>query len=237
MKRKSTAMIVACLALFVALSGAGIAQAYTGEESPYLTPPKLPHIYSNGQQFASQKWFRMIGWGTVTLSNATTGPVECHSIFAEQLENPYLNKERMIEGKNEIYSGAAQGEWWPWGFYECSSPPCTSLGGQVAVTFAVIPPWGIRAELTELQGEPGVVRQHLQKLELTIACSGSPPTSFGGEVAPSYVGGGTSPVIPEEMRFDPGSGALTGADGSLTVAGALKIMGYGAQQLASARTP
>jgi hypothetical protein len=196
------------------------AQAYTGEEPPFGTPPKVPHLYANGLMVSNG--LRIDGWGNMTYSNAIAGPVQCRSVFAEKLENPSVT--RTIEGKEESYVGAARGIWDLWIPYECGSNCASQMTG-----FGEATP----AELTELQGERGVIRQHLGAVEARLACNGA-TTTYKGELAPKFKNTGIGIGSPEELGFDTTSGTLSGAT---TVNGNLKIQGYGAMQMVTAQTP
>jgi large repetitive protein len=75
------------------------------------------HVYKNGVIGAEGKPLRTIGWGTLKLTNATLGEVECHDITAGSMENP-------------TGGGSAVGKVQAFYPYECISESCKALAGR-----------------------------------------------------------------------------------------------------------
>jgi hypothetical protein len=195
-----------------------------------------PHIYKNGMAVGEGKPFRMLGWGNVTYTNATVGSVECHTLYAEALENPPVTVEE-VGGKKVVREHPARGWRQVWGPYECVSPLCASAAGSIEVQTSLGFAGNWTAELTEVQA--GVIRDQWPLVSVSFSCPQAYSTaSFAGSIAPRFVGDGTAiGSVPEEVAFDANSPTLTGADGALTLGGRIKVEGYGAEELTTVRNP
>jgi hypothetical protein len=172
---------------------------------------------------------RTIAWGTLKLTNSTVGEVECHTVSAGYLENPTGGGPAVAKVLGLVP-------------YECVSASCRAAGG---TGIEVIPgelPWS--AEATE--PSTGVFRMRTGKktkaagaVSLGVDCIGVKNAEFLGETAPLALNNGISiGSAPDEEEFDqPGSGGLENVTlGGLTIAGKLKILGYGAQELIEVKT-
>jgi hypothetical protein len=182
---------------------------------PAVASAAFPHIYSNGVMKAYGKEVRIIGWGNVTFSTRTIGEVECQSLFAEGLTNFSPTEP------NEP-PPAARGGVSVWPLYRCNAPGCVGQGGALTASISFNE---YSARLVE--SAPGVIRD---SIPATVALGCPSPTSYSGEIAPSFMGDGISASGPEELKLESGPGGLS-------MSGNLKLEGYGAEELLSAKTP
>jgi hypothetical protein len=192
------------------------------------TAPACPHVYRNGVIFAEGKKLRVIGWGTLTLTNPTLGEVECHNVGAGYVENP-------------IGGGTAGGKSQAEVDYECESKSCKAFGGNVESTPENLP-W-----IEELiEPEPGVFRIKIGKkgkepgsILVRSKCLGLFNEQFFGELAPKILNNGISiGALPGEAEFDAGAGVLESTFfGTGKTTGRPKGEGYGAQELIEVKNP
>jgi Domain of unknown function (DUF1929) len=189
-----------------------------------------PHVYKNGVIEAGGNRLRMIGWGTIKLTNSTLGEVECHEIMASYLEN-------------QAGGGSAVGQVQALAPYECVSESCKALGGTYAEVTAEKLPWSTEV----LQAGEGAFRIRTgNRIKSTGAvflrdnCAGVKSTQFFAEEAPKFLNNGIAiGVGPEEVEFDqPGSGELESeALGGLKFSGKVKVEGYGTEELIEVKNP
>lgn len=187
-----------------------------------------PHVYRNGSEMGGGKTLRVIGWGTLDYHNETIGTIECHTLMAQQLENP----SKYIEGpKGEPIQLQAEGQVEIWDTYECSDPACVTP----TITNRMV--GSPNAELIE--PEPKVIREKIG-LEVSLNCPGFLSGNFTGAVQPRILNNGVTIGIPGEIAM-PGTeangGALTSALGELAVQKNIKFEGYGAEELIEAKNP
>jgi hypothetical protein len=73
---------------------------------------------------------------------------------------------------------------------------------------------------------------------LRVNCVGVKNTQFSAEVVPKVLNNGIAVgVAPDEEEFDAGSGELESELGGLKLAGKVKVMGYGGEELIEVRNP
>jgi hypothetical protein len=199
-----------------------------GSDQTFTTA--TPHAYKNGVILGGGKKLQVIGWGTLKLTNSTLGEVECHTASAGYLENPTGGGPAVAKVLGLVP-------------YECVSASCKAAGG---TGIEVIPrelPWS--AEATE--PATGVFRMRTGNktkaagaVSLGVDCIGVKNAEFLGETAPLALNNGVSiGSSPDEEEFDqPGSGELQNVTlGGLKIAGRLKILGYGEQELIEVKNP
>jgi hypothetical protein len=200
-----------------------------GSDQAFTTT--IPHLYKNGAIMAEGKPLRWIGWGTLKLSNATLGEVECHYVMAGFAENP-------------TGGGAPVGKVQGLDPYECVlSASCKASGGTAIGVTPETLPWSL--EVTEPQ--PGVFRMRSGNSSkaagavfVSVNCVGVKNVQFFGEYAPKVLNNGISiGTGPNEEEFDqPGSGELQSEGlGGLKFSGKVKIEGYAAQELIAVKHP
>jgi phosphodiesterase/alkaline phosphatase D-like protein len=187
------------------------------------------HVYKNGTMGAEGKPVRTIAWGTLKLTNASLGEVECHTVSAGYLENP-------------AGGGSALGKVQGFVPYECVSASCTSLGGSASEVTPEALPWSTEA----IEAEGGAMRIRSGNRVraagadlVRVNCVGKVSGQFVGEAAPKFLTGLEIGAVPTEEEFDqPGSGELESeANGGLKSSGKLKVQGYGAQELLEVKNP
>jgi hypothetical protein len=193
------------------------------------TPPACPHLYKNGGISTEGKKLRIIGWGTLKLTNPTLGEVECHNVGAGYAENP-------------VGGGTAVGKSQAYADYECESAHCASLGGKAIESTAEGLPW--TEELIE--PEAGVFRIKIGKkgkepgsIIVKTNCVGVFSETFFGELKPKILNNGFSIGSgPGEAEFDAGAGELESQIfGAGKSAGKLKGEGYAAEELIEIKNP
>jgi hypothetical protein len=202
-------------------SGKGSDQTFTAASA---------HVYKNGTMGAEGKPVRTIAWGSLKLTNAAIGEVECHTVSAGYLENP-------AGGSSAL--GRVQGLV-P---YECVSPSCAALGGTAIEVSPEKLPWS--AEASEVEGggfriKNGNRVNAAAAVYMRVNCVGKFNGQFVGESAPKSLNNGLSiGAAPAEEEFDqPTSGELEGeASGGLKLSGKLKVEGYAAEELIEVKNP
>jgi hypothetical protein len=187
-------------------------------------------VYRNTVLAAQGEKLRLVGWGTLTFTNATLGEVECHDITAGYLENPTGG----VSGVGQVLA---------FGPYECVSESCKASGGSGIEVGSETLPWS--TEVTE--SGAGTFRLKIGNplkasgaMFLRLNCVGKMGGKFVGETQPKVLNNGLSiGAKPGEYEFDrPGAGELASeALGGLKFSGRLKIEGYGAQELIEVRSP
>jgi hypothetical protein len=197
------------------------------------TPPACPHVYKNGVISPEGRKLRLIGWGTLKLTNSTLGEVECHDMGAGYAENPTGGGTAVGKLQAEVY-------------YECVAEQCKALGGtEIEITGEKLP-W-----IEELiEPEAGLFRIKIGKkgntaeaIHLTVNCKGETKdvvkVEFYGEVAPKVLNNGLSiGAAPDEGEFDAGAGELESELlGGGKTTGKLKVEGYSAEELLEVRNP
>jgi hypothetical protein len=189
-----------------------------------------PHVYKNGVIASEGKRVGMIGWGTLKLTSATLGEVECQNITAGNLENP-------------VGGGSAVGKVQAFVPYECVSESCKTSGGSAIEVTAEKVPWS--TEVTEVEGGAFRIRTGNRikapaAAFLRVNCVGVKNTQFFAEDAPKVLNDGFAiGTSPDEEEFDqPGSGELESeALGGLKLSGRVKFEGYGTEELIEVKNP
>jgi hypothetical protein len=190
----------------------------------------FPHAYKNLVKGAEGTALRWIAWGTLKLSNATLGEIECHDVMAGFLENP-------------TGGGPAVGKIQGFAPYECVSESCKALGGTAIEVTAETLPWS----LAVAQPQPSIFRMTSGNgskapgaVSIRVNCVGVKSAQFLGEDAPKLLNNGLSAgALPTEEEFDqPGSGELISEGlGGLKFAGRIKIEGYVAEEVIELSNP
>jgi hypothetical protein len=204
------------------ISGSGGGGTSTGSDQAFSTT--IPHVYKNGVTGSEGKPLRWIAWGTLKLSNATLGEVECHDVMAGSVENP-------------TGGGSPIGKLQAFAPYECISESCKTLGGTAIAVTPENLTWS--AEVTEpavgvFRMRSGNRSKAAGAVFVRVNCVGVKSVQFFGEYAPRVLNNGVSiGTAPDEEEFDqPGSAELESeASGGLKFSGKVKIEGYGAQEL------
>jgi hypothetical protein len=177
----------------------------------------------------------IIAWGTITLSNvkggATGSFITCHSAGAGTLFNP-------------AGGGAGESLTQVLATFACESQGFCPAGQSTAVVAEELP-W--RNMLTEEVA--GTIRQEATGIKLFVAClvgqkveGGSKFVIGAGQkgVRPKAVTGGSA-LHPGLFEFGEASGELevegSGAAVTRKAEGAVKILGYNAQELISVKNP
>jgi hypothetical protein len=186
------------------------------------------HVYTNGIGGTEGNIVRTIGWGTLKLTNASFGEVECHTITGGYMENP-------------TGGGSATGKVQALFPYECVSANCKSSGGTAIELTPENLPWS--TEATEVEGGAFRLRtgnriKAAGAVFLRVNCVGVKNTQFFAEVVPKILNNGISiGSAPDQEEFDqPGSGELE-SEGGLKLAGKVKFEGYGSEELIEVRNP
>jgi hypothetical protein len=202
-----------------------------------------PHFYKNRVILPEEtggpgaEGTDIIAWGTLTLSSLTLGPLTCVHAIVGDVYNP-------------IGGGVGEGKLDSFTAVDCTSELCESA----SKSKLEIVPEGLEgfgeweAKLTEaVAGKP--------RLKIGNSTSGSPtqikflikcpPTGFGeikvkakGELSPLVANGTSIGASPSKLTFDAESGELefaTTKEGKVT--GSLKVMGFEAGELISAKNP
>jgi hypothetical protein len=196
-----------------------------------------PHYYVNGARLkeGAMNMKTFIGWGTLIFKGVKGGipgnKITCHWAAAGTLLNPA--GQSAGEGSTQVFSGYACQQ-------EFVCPSETTSSALVAEKL----PW--RAELTE--EVPGTIRQETESERVSVEC-------FKGETlvttvpfhqGPSEKGqrpkvvNGTSALHPSALEYDEGAGILElGDEATITgrFEGALKLLGYNAQEMIGAKNP
>jgi hypothetical protein len=203
-----------------------------GSDQTFATA--TPHYYRNGGLVGSTP-ITSIDWGTITLANVKGGVtgsfVTCHSAGAGTLFNP-------------TGGGAGEGLTQVFATFACESQGFCPTGQSTAVVAEGLP-W--HSSLTEELA--GTIRQETTGVKMFIECL------VGGKVeggAQFVIGAGqkglrpnskngTEVLHPSVLEFGEGSGELEaeGSGGTVTrkVEGAIKILGYNAQEVISIKNP
>jgi PKD domain len=189
-----------------------------------------PHWYRNGVMITDGQPVSTIAWGTLKLTNATLGEVECHEVIAGQVENP-------TDGGAAVDKVQASAP------YECVSESCKALGGAGIEVTAEKLPWN--AEVAET--EEGAFRMRTgNRLKAAgavferVNCIDAQNAQFFGENVPRFLNNGLAiGSAPGEEEFDqPGSGELESESlGAGKIGGKVKIEGYLAQELLEIKSP
>jgi hypothetical protein len=210
-------------------------QARWATQNFALTPqPTHPHYYSEGALVGSAPRAD-VAWGTITLANVKGGSpgsfITCHSAGAGTLLNPESG-------------GAGEGLTQVFATFACESQGIC-LAGESSALVAEELPW--HHILTE--EVVGTVRQESTGIKVLIECLVGEKvesvhrflTGAGqkGLRPSSHVG--TSALHPGLFSYDAGSGELEaeGSSGAITrrAEGAVKILGFDAQELISIVNP
>ena len=200
----------------------------TGTGSDQTFTAATPHVYKNGLKLAEGKKLRTIGWGTLKLTNATLGEIECHTISAGYSENP-------------TGGGAAIGKVQAFSPYECVAETCKSLGGtKIEITPEKLP-WNaevVEPETGAFRMKTGNRTKTAGAIFFTVNCEGVTKPQFSGEETPKILNNGlTIGSAPGEEEFDAGAGELESEVGAGKVAGRGKGMGYAAEELIEVKNP
>jgi PKD domain len=189
-----------------------------------------PHVYTNGGKVAEAEKVRTIGWGTLKLTNAIIGEVECREVNAGYLENP-------------TGGGAAIGKIQAFAPYECTSESCKALGGTAIEATAEALSWSTEAT----EAEAGAFRMRTGNrikaagaVFLRVNCVGKINAQLTGEDLPKILNNGSAiGSKPGQVEFDqPGSGELeSGAVGPGKISGRFKIEGYEEEELIEVKNP
>jgi IPT/TIG domain-containing protein len=204
----------------------------TGSDRTFNTA--TPHYYNEGVLVGSVPKTD-VAWGTIKLANVKGGvtgsSVTCHSASAGTLLNP--------EG-----GGAGEGLTEAFATFSCESTG-TCLAGQSTAVVAEALPW--HNILTE--EVLGTIRQETTGVKVSIECLvGEKVESAQRFLTGTAARGlrpaihlGTSALHPAFFEFGEGSGELEseGSGGTITrkVEGAIKILGFDAQELISTKNP
>jgi hypothetical protein len=165
----------------------------------------------------------IVSWGTVSLRTVAggSGEVVCHTVSAGTITNPGGQAEGV--GSTQLFEA-----------YRCQSAGCPA-GADVVVGEGL--PWP--SHLVTLSG---VIRVRSEGVRLGVECqaeAGGPGiTRFIGSYQPQAMQG-ISALYPGFLEFDPDSGTLEkeGSNGAVQdqLEGAVKLLGYDAQQLIGAK--
>jgi len=184
-----------------------------------LTSASPPHVYQNGARLAEGEPFPTIEWGTIKLTNASVGEVECHTAAGGYLENP-------------TGGGAAVGEVEAFAPYDCVAEACTSQGGKIKVIAEKLP-WPVEV----IEEATSIFRDKTTGVNLTVDCEKVSSTLFHGAWRPETVSGSTIGSKPSSIEFGEGSGELESGVGGGKASGKLNIEGFGKEQLVAVRSP
>jgi hypothetical protein len=198
-----------------------------GADQTFTTQLVLgPHWYKNGVRLEEgaladpgSAGLDVIEWGTLTLSNATTGAFKCETAAGGDVENP-------------TGGGAGKGTLDAFSAYDCVAPTCEAAGGKLEA----IPE---KLEWTSvLIEEAGVPKDKLESIALRVICAASAlNVQFHGTLKAKVKGGSEIGVAPSKLEFEAGSGALESTLGAGELTGKLKLMGYEGQELIGVSNP
>ena len=191
-----------------------------GSDRTFTTTLVLgPHWYNNGVRRAEGSRLPLLAWGTLTLTNASTGAVKCKTAAGVEAENP-------------AGGGAGKGPVAGFVAYACAAPICESAGGQ-AELFPEKLSW-----TSVLVEEAPLWREKLEGIALRVNCAATGQSvQFHGSLKPEFVNGVLIGSAPSKLEFAAGSGSLQSTLGAGEVTGKWKIMGYEAQQLTQVKNP
>jgi hypothetical protein len=204
----------------------------TGSDRTFSTA--TPHYYSEGVLVGSEPK-ASVDWGTIRLTSAKGGItgsfVTCHSVGAGTLLNPGGG-------------GAGEGLTQAFATFDCESQGVCAAGQSTALVAEELP-W--HSILTE--EALGTIRQETTGIRLLIECvvggkleGGSELVTGAGEKGLRPVSRvGTSALHPGFFEYGEGSGELEveGSGGTVTrrAEGAVKILGFDAQELITFKNP
>ena len=193
-----------------------------------------PHYYRNGAKVGSTP-ITDIAWGTITLRNVRGGIansfVTCHTADAGTLFNP-------------AGGGAGEGSTQVLATFQCESELVCPFGMSAALVAEALPWHDILTEEVS-----GVIRQEILGVKVLIEClvgqkveaelrflTGATEKGLRPKIAE-----GTEALHPSFFEFGEGSGELEeeGSGGLIArkVEGAVKLLGYNAEELLSMKDP
>jgi len=173
-----------------------------------------PHWYKNGvivEQGAladpGSAGLDVIAWGTLTLSNATTGVFKCETVAGGDIESP-------------TGGGAGKGKLDAFSAYDCVAPTCEAAGGKLEVTPEKLEWTSVLIE------EAGVIKDKLESIALRVICAASAlNVQFHGTLRATVKGGTEIGVAPSKLEFEAASGSLESTLGAGDLTGKMKLMG------------
>jgi hypothetical protein len=183
-----------------------------GSDQTFTTTLVLgPYWYLNGTKVGEEVVPNpepILWWGTLTLTNASTGTLKCETLAGARVENP-------------VGGGAGKGVIEDFTPFNCVAPACEAAGGK-AEAFSEKVQW-----TSVLIEEASLVRDKLEGIRLGVLCAASKlQVQFRGSLKPSFGGGGLIGAAPSELTFGAGSGSLESTAGAGEIANSVKIMGF-----------
>ena len=191
----------------------------TGESVSAYRIAEVPHWYKNGARVAEASKLRLLAWGTLTLSNASTGLVKCKTVAG-------------LETENSPGGGAGTGTLPGAVAYSCVAPSCESAGGTAELVPEKLPWTSVLVEEAQLFNDK------LEGITLRVICAANKQSvQFSGSLKPEFVNGFLIGAAPSTLQFGTGSGSLQSTAGAGEVTGKWKLMGYEGQELAQVKDP
>jgi hypothetical protein len=201
------------------ISATSVNGTNVGSDQTFTTTLVLgPHWYDNGVRLAEGETLKQLAWGTVRLTNVSTGMVTCKTAAGVETENPPGGGA----GKGTVPGVIA---------YACVAPMCETAGGKAELVPEKLPWTSVLIE----QAPP--FRDKLEGLALQVICAATEQSvQFHGSLKPEVENGTIIGVAPSTLEFA-GSGSLQSTAGAGEVTGKWKLMGYGAQELTQVKNP
>jgi hypothetical protein len=227
------------------LAVAALAVVPAASQGVVCTAPACPHVYKNGVAGGEGQKVREIWWGTLKLKNQTLGEVICHDIFGAFDENP-------------TGGGNAKGQVQGFYAYECEDKLCTETlkGKGIKVTPGRLP-WltevfetakkEFRLKIGHKGPTPNIEPNPLTEpgsVDFTVECEGVTGGKLFGELDPLILNNGISIGSgPGQMKLEPESinpeshNLESEVFKETSVEGAVKLEGYGAEELIEVKNP
>jgi hypothetical protein len=197
----------------IAASNAG--GASLGADQTFTTTLVLgPYWSLNGSKIekgnaSAESPSRVLSWGTLTLTNASTGTLMCETVAGGEIENP-------------VGGGAGKGTIEALTPFNCSAPSCEAAGGQ-AEAFSEKQQW----TAVLIEPEASLFRDKLESIRLGVICAKAKlQVQFHGSLRPKFADGNVIGSGPAELAFGAGSGSLESTAGVGEIGNSVRFMGF-----------
>ena len=158
-----------------------------------------------------------MGWGNLTLQNASIGALTCQTLVGGDIANP-------------VGGGAGKGAFESFAFYDCVAPACEAAKGLEQMIPEKLD-WS-----SVLIEEAGLFRDRIEGISIRAICvGGTSNVEFHGMLKPEFENGTSQGSAPAILTFGAGSGSLESTEGAGNVSAKLKFMGFGEGQFIGAR--
>jgi len=184
-----------------------------------------PHWYSNNVRLgetALESGQPVMAWGNLTLENTKVGTFTCQTLAGGVLANP-------------IGGGAGKGAFQAITFYDCTEPTCEGLKG-----LGELIPEKLTWSSVLIEEAGGVFRDRTEGIGLRAICvGGTSDVRYHAMLKPSLEPGTSIGASPAKLEFGAAAGTLAseGEQGTGTVVGRLKLMGFEGGEMIRAKNP